>query len=119
MPRTATHEIMGIIPAQDRWFSRRGLSLAVRPSMMAYRIKDRLDGDDQLGHWVYEHAGDVIGLLLWEAASREIPAWASAFGTQLVQAGSIPGSITPRTAGGEALPIRNSDWEHHARFARK
>lgn len=119
MSKISTSEILGILPAQDRWHARRAISLSVRPSMLALRILDRLDGADQLGHWAYEQCGDVIGLLLWEKTTRPIPAWASAFGSQLVQAGSMRGSFSVRTAGGQALPIRNSGWEHDERLAEK
>jgi hypothetical protein len=84
-----------------------------------------LDGEDQLGHWVYEQGsvGDVIGFLLWPNASgvllpggptpRSIPAWAAAFPSQLV---SVASGASTASAAANALPILNEGWRTDPRF---
>jgi len=57
-------------------------ALDERPAMFAYRILDRMEEKDQVGHWVYEResVGDILGGFLWYQAGpppkgRDLPAW--------------------------------------------
>ena len=91
-----------------------------RPAMLAYRLVDRQDSTDQLGHFVYEEgtAGDVNGGFFWPPATRSIGGWFFAAPAILgeksrqtvsnVRAGSpVQGTDAPDLNSPHAAPLGN------------
>lgn len=88
----------GILPLQDHGYLGKNLELDERGGLVAVRLVDRLDGDDDVGHWIYdeESAGDVTGFLLWkQAEGRNVPGWAAAW-SSMIAGGENPDPITVR-----------------------
>lgn len=111
----------GLWPLQGhnrRW------DLDKRPAQLAWRLIDRLDAQDQLGHYVYEEGsvGDVNGGQLWKKKDddREIPMWR--FATPVVvternKSGETKTTGRPPAGKGcgllntmDVLPVKDKDW---------
>jgi len=84
----------GILPLQahdPRW------KIEERPSVLAYRIRTRLDAIDQFGHWVQEDGtlGDILCAVHWPKASRVISGWSWAWPSIVGKGGGATSASGP------------------------
>jgi len=96
----------GILPLQHHGHRSRGWELDARACILATRIVDRLDGNGEMGQYVYEDRsyGDLVGALLWGKDTRETSGWSFAWPVSTTEKTEITPPATIGSGGTSGGP---------------